>query len=108
MFSVASQKVLAAYNNYKSSIVNRNNKEKFQQQLAAAKAKATATLNKLQSAFAPSQQIRQSFRSLNEIEQARQAALAQVAANPPSSGGSSRPSNIQQQAQEFYLSLIHI
>ena len=102
MSSVASQKILAAYNNYKSSIVNRNNKEKFQRQLAASRAKATATLNKLQSQYAPSQRIRQNFRSLNEIEQARQAALAQVAANPPSSGGRSRSSNIQQQAQEFY------
>ena len=99
MSSPASLKILAAYNNYKSSIVNRNNKEKFQQQLAAAKAKATATLNKLQSAFAPSQQIRQNFRSLNEIEAARQSALAEVAAKRSSSGGGSSSSNFQQQAQ---------
>ena len=102
MSSVESQKILAAYNNYKSSIVNRNNKEKFQQQLAAAKARATATLNKLQSQYAPSQQVRQNFRTLEEINEARQRALAEVAANPPSSGGGSSPSNFQQQAQDFY------
>ena len=47
MSSAESQKILAAYNRYKSSIVDRNNRAKFQEQLNAAKARATATLNKL-------------------------------------------------------------
>ena len=102
MSSVASQKILAAYAEYKKSDLNRNNREQLNAALKREQQRATETLNKLQSQYAPSQRIRQNFRSLNEIEQARQAALAQVAAKRSSSGGGSRSSNIQQQAQEFY------
>ena len=101
MSSVESQKILAAYARYKQGDVNRNNKEKFQEQLNKAKQRATETLNKLQSQYAPSQQIKQNFRTLEEINAARQKALAAVAANPPSNNNR-RPNNIQQQAQEFY------
>ena len=101
MSSVESQKILAAYTAYKKTDLNRNNRAKLQEALNKAKQRATDTLNKLQAAFAPSQRIVQNFPTNAAIEAARQRALAGVAANPPSSGGSSN-SRIQQQAQEFY------
>ena len=101
MSSVESQKILAAYARYKQGDVNRNNKAKFQEQLNKAKQRATETLNKLQSQYAPSQQIRHNFRTIEEINAARQKALAAVAANPPSSGGGSRPRTTQEQAAGY-------
>ena len=101
MSSVESQKILAAYARYKQGDVNRNNKAKFQEQLKKEQQKATETLNKLQSQYAPSQQIRQNFRTIEEINAARQKALARVAANPPSSGGGSRPRTTQEQAAGY-------
>ena len=101
MSSPESQKILAAYARYKQGDVNRNNKAKFQEQLRKEQQKATETLNKLQSQYAPSQQIRQNFRTIEEINAARQKALAAVAANPPSSGGRSRPRTTQEQAAGY-------
>ena len=100
--SVESQKVLAAYNRYKQSDLNRNRREQLQEALNKAKQRATNTLNNLQAAFAPSQRIVQNFPTNTGIEKARQRALQEVAERPPSSGGSSNRNNFQQQAQNFY------
>ena len=100
--SVESQKILAAYNRYKQSDLNRNRRKQLQEALNKAKQRATNTLNNLQAAFAPSQRIVQNFPTNAAIEAARQRALREVAERPSSSGGGSSNSRIQQQAQEFY------